>query len=344
MHSGAQTIGGVFGLGDPLSAEQIVPHFLGDRSILLANARSGLWLAIRQLAPAQVWLPSYLCTDILAATDHPATHVRFYPVDGALRIPWLEWTGEVQRGDLALLIDYFGFPCDMACAAALQKRGAWIIEDACQALLSAYRRDLADVVLFSPRKFLGVPDGGILDDRSGLMRAPIELSDPPAAWWLTSFAATLNRRVYDTCGGDRGWFDLFQRAEATIPRGAHAMSQLTRLLLENFDYEAVARRRVANYQRLLGRLEGLALFPELPADVVPLGFPIRVKNRDAVRTWLFTQMIFPPIHWRLEGHVPEKFTHSHQLAAEIMTLPCDQRYGEPDMDRMAEMVLQVAER
>jgi hypothetical protein len=36
--------------------------------------------------------------------------------------------------------------------------------------------------------------------------------------------------------------------------------------------------------------------------------------------------------------VPERFDASHRLAAEIMTLPCDQRCGPADMERMAALV------
>jgi dTDP-4-amino-4,6-dideoxygalactose transaminase len=77
------------------------------------------------------------------------------------------------------------------------------------------------------------------------------------------------------------------------------------------------------------------MFPELPEGVVPLGFPIRVRPRDSIRTALFQQEIYPPVHWPLEACVPASFEASHHLADEIMTLPCDQRYDADDMRRIA---------
>jgi hypothetical protein len=99
----------------------------------------------------------------------------------------------------------------------------------------------------------------------------------------------------------------------------------------------VAARRRANWEVLAVRLGDVAVFPRLPAEVVPLGFPVRAPRRDAIRQALFAQEIYPPVHWPLPG-VPERFADSHLLAAEIMTLPCDQRYGPAEMERMATLV------
>jgi hypothetical protein len=87
-------------------------------------------------------------------------------------------------------------------------------------------------------------------------------------------------------------------------------------------------------------LGDIALFPGLSPEVVPLGFPIRVRNRDQIRQALFEHDIYPPVHWPIQGIVPAEFRDSHRLSAEIMTLLCDQRYSRQDMDRMAQLVLQ----
>jgi dTDP-4-amino-4,6-dideoxygalactose transaminase len=340
-----RVIGGVFGLAAPLNPAGVAPVFLKGNSVLLANARSGLWLLIQHLAPLHIWLPSYGCDALLGAIDQRRSRVRFYAVDERLAIPSLAWTDDIQRGDLVVLIDYFGFPCCADCVVASKSRGAWVVEDACQALLSARVGDAADFVLFSPRKFLGVPDGGILRCAASIASDSIRLSDPPMAWWLEAFTATLLRREFDQCGGERRWFELFQRSEAAAPIGAYAMSQLAHALLSyGFDYPAITRARVENYQRLAASLSAFALFPELAPAIVPLGFPIRVRNRDEVRAALFAQDIYPPIHWQVRGWVPETFTASHALAEQIMTLPCDQRYTAADMDRIAEIVLRGARR
>jgi dTDP-4-amino-4,6-dideoxygalactose transaminase len=333
----ARIIGGMFGLEALPNGNGDPPPFLTGREIFLANARSGIALLLEQLAPPRVWMPSYLSAAMLIGVQR--TEVRFYPVDHDLSLSALDWLEQVKEGELVVLVDYFGFPCSAACARAAKQRGAWVLEDACQALLSADVGRFADFVLLSPQKFLGVPDAGILSSRCAAQLEEVELQAPPAKWWSKALDAARWRSDFDKHGGSRQWFELFQEAEATAPVGRYAMSALSKtLLMENVDYRALAERRVGNYRQLAAALGALALFPQLPAGVVPLGFPIRIHDRDRLRQALFARSIYPAVHWPLDTIVPEQFRDSHRLAAEIMTLPCDQRYGSGEMQRIVEAV------
>jgi hypothetical protein len=335
-------IGGMFGLQATSDSDASFPSFLQDQSLYLVNARSGIWLLADQLAPRQVWCPSYLCRTILDAVRRSIAGVRFYEVNYDLAIPSFDWLDQVQHGDLVILIDYFGFSIDSVCAVQAKERGAWILEDASQALLSGNVGRFSDFVVYSPRKFVGVPDGGILCVNRDIHFQGVNFEPPPAEWWLSALLASLLRREFDIHGGARPWFELFQKTEPNSPIGLFAMSELSRVLLQNsFDYSTIAQRRMDNYQALAARLNSLALFPHLPAEVVPLGFPIRTKERDKVRQALFAHDIYPPVHWAIQGVIPIEYDESQKLASEIMTLPCDQRYDSNDMDRMVQVVAEA---
>jgi hypothetical protein len=337
--TGPKMIGGFFGLEEILSSDNCYPPFLMGKNIFLVNARSGILLLIKLLSPPNVWLPSYLCASIVETVEKSETRVRFYGVTYSLEVPSRTWLDDVQQGDLVVLVDYFGFPCDYSCARQAKEQGAWVLEDACQALLSKEVGNYSDFVLFSPRKFLGVPDGGILTLRRESDFPHLDLQSPPAEWWLSALLATVLRREFDSYGGSRRWFELFQKVEAEAPIGKYTMSELSKMLLMNaFDYSAIARRRIDNYEILADKMSDLALFPDLSSNTVPLGFPIHVEGRDNLRRVLFDHKIYPPVHWPIQGIVPEEFEDSHKLASEIMTLPCDQRYDSSDMYRITELV------
>lgn len=330
-------MGGMFGLEQRLDLTPQLPPFLQGRVLLLANARSGLALVAQHLTPARVWLPSYVCASVLDALAgfRPA----FYPVDYGLRLGDPRWLDDLRTGDLVVLVDYFGFPSDRACAERARARGAWVLEDACQALLTEGLGQAADFVLLSPRKFLGVPDGGLVRVQGCGTLPDIERQPLPAAWWLKALQASILRWEFDRHGGERHWFELFQETEASAPIGPYAMSELSAALLrQSVDYQAISSQRRENYRFLLERLGDIALYGELPAQVVPLGFPVRVRGRDALQRCLFADEIYPAVHWPIQGVVPEEFRDSHRLAAEVITLPCDQRYGPEDMERMARSV------
>ena len=157
----------------------------------------------------------------------------------------------------------------------------------------------------------------------------------PALWWMETTRASILRAEFDRYGGERKWFEIFQKTEASAPLEPFQMSDLTLLILRHaVDWQKVSIRRRDNYKFLASELGQIALIPELIRDVVPLGFPVRLKERERIRQALFAEKIFPQFHWPIAGFVPSEFEASHRLASEIMTLPCDQRYNRSDMERV----------
>jgi hypothetical protein len=332
-------IGGGFGLEQGTAPSTPRLAFLAEPCLLLATARSAFTLLEDYLRPGQVWLPSYLCTVVLRAFPRERTSIRFYAVDERLRPANGHWLREIRPGDLAVFIDYFGFTLWNEYGADARRSGAWIVEDACQAMLNDRFGEHSHYVICSPRKFVGVPDGGILLARNGATLPQGELPPPAADWWLDALAAAQLRSEFDRHGGERAWFPLFQKTDDAASCQPMRMSELSGFLLRHrIDYDEIARRRRDNYRLLASALRHLAVFPDLPPGVAPLGFPVRIRDRDRAQHALFRAEIYPPVHWPLAGAVPSEFKASHQLSGEIMTLPCDQRYDHADMTRMVDCV------
>lgn len=340
VHSGQpHIIGGMFGLeirfrGDSASAGQ--PPILTGPHLRLATARSAFTLLARTLRPANVWLPSYLCGSVLDAFAGWKAHIHFYEVNEDLKISDGAWVNKVESGDLVVFIDYFGFNGWNRHGKQVKGRGAWVVEDACQAMLNHCFSEHADYVIASPRKFIGVPDGGILLAQNGAGLPPANLPPPPPEWWLDALKASQLRAEFDRHGGGRQWFELFRKTDPHGPVEPARMSELSSMILDHaVDYEGIATMRRRNFNRLASALPEFALFHELSDDVVPMGFPVRLHERDRVRQGLFDQEIYPPVHWPIQEIVPAVFQPSHRLAQEILTLPCDQRCTPGDMDRLA---------
>ena len=338
--AGNRVIGGMFGLPAPTTGTFTPPSFISEHSILLVNGRSGVFLLTELLSPQKVWLPSYLCHTILDGAKSAGGCVEFYAVNYDLHIDSFDWIKRISSGDLVVLIDYFGWPCEKECTSLIKERGAWILEDACQAMFSEGIGSYSDFTLVSPRKYLGIPDSSVLNSNSKRFELKdVALSDPPEEWWMKAFTAAMLKWEFDAYGGSNRWYELYQDMDATHPIGRYAMSQLSRVLLSKcFDYYDIIRRRVNNYRTLASRLAEIAIFAEISPGIVPLGFPVRLKNRDEVRQVLIEEHVYPPIHWSIRDIVPDVFTDSHRLSKEIMTLPCDQRYDVEDMERVAQLI------
>ena len=341
----SKIIGGVFALDwdlTVLTANTPCLSFMKNTKLLLANARSCFFSIIELLSPKFVWLPSYICAALLEPIHAAQIDYGFYEIDEKLKIKTLCWVEAIKPQDLVVIIDYFGFPVNHQVIEQAKSNGAWIVQDKSQALLTDVIHPQTDFVIYSPRKFIPIPDGGILVAKNELDFSTLNLSSAPGEWWLKSFYTLIYRRDFDFGASDsRTWFELFQASEINMPMGFYSMSSFSLSLLEHgFNYSTIKNRRRENYQYLAKDLKNIALYPSLPDAVVPLGFPIKLANRDQVRTRLFEAEIYPPIHWPLENVVPLDFKESHALSQQIMTLPVDQRYDQADMDRILKIVVE----
>jgi len=324
--------GGMFGLEESLHYHQCDPPFMREPCQLFLSARCAIQHLIQSLQPPQVWMPSYLCCSMLDAVDKNSTKLQFFPIGSDLAVASLDWLDLLVPGSLVVLIDYFGFPCDAQLVQEVQRRGAFVLEDASQALLSTHVGLYSDFVVYSPRKIVGVPDGGILQYKRGHLPKAVKLLPPPYEWWLKALEACIARREFDKFGGERQWYELFREIEATYPLGPFRMSELSEvLLLTAFDYPAIAQARRENFLILADKLGEYGIFKTLDDQTVPLGFPITLPNRDVVRQTLFEHGIYPPVHWMIGECIPDIFVDSHKLSRHITTIPCDQRLREQDM-------------
>lgn len=332
-------LGGVFGLASPdISSDSTSPPFANANAQYFLNLRCALKVLCDVLRPLSVWLPSYLCDSLLDPFLHNRVPTRFYAVDSNLKLETSAWIDELRENDLVIAIHYFGFANGEFPAPEIKKRGALVVEDASQALFVTQQFAESACILYSPRKFLGVPDSGVMVSNRSTGTEEVALEEPPIKWWKLAVATVQNRRDFDLSGGTNSWFSLFQRVESQFPLGSYAASGLSKMLVScGTNYGSIRARRRENYLRLLAQLGEYALFPELPPDIVPLGFPVRVdpRTRDLVLRRLYEKNIYPPVHWRIDGVVPHVFASSHALAQAIMTLLCDQRYTSEDMDRQA---------
>lgn len=333
-------IGGVFGL-EPVSIAKGDSIFTSSVKYFL-SFRCAIYKLCQQFKPGTAWVPSYLCGVVLDPFRQLKVPIRYYNAGPNFETGSADWTVDVVRGDLVLVVHYFGFPNTLFPASELKGRGAVIIEDASQGLFLKQCYPESSYIVYSPRKFLGVPDGGLMACASPSTLDLDDLEVPPLDWWRSALAMTQIRREFDLCGGENRWFSLYQHVEETFPLGSYRSSDLTRAIIEGgTDYQFIKRSRRENYLALLERLKNFALFPELDEDIVPLGFPVcvDVSQRDKILGDLYGRGIYPPVHWRIKGIVPDEYRDSHSLSDRMLTLICDQRYTPINMARQSEAFL-----
>lgn len=316
-----RAIGGVLPALEPRPVE----HGLWDRwtasfthVAAFSSARSALAALLRQRRPKRLWLPAYICQTVLdGAAGWP---VEWYAVDGALNVI----SPVFEPGDAILVVDYFGRAVSFEAP-----EGVLVIEDRAQALDPGVPT-FGDVVLYSPRKLLGVGDGGLLASNQPLPQP----DEPPAdGLWDANDA-----RAQDPDGLNPGaWRPAFIAREAGFEPDYRAMTARTETALRGLDPAAEIAARRANWSVLAEGLGDIALWPVNRAEFAPLAYPIVVEDAAALAAHLADQRIWAPRHWA-DLPSPASFSAAHDLSRRCLSLPLDGRYGPEDMARIVEAV------
>jgi dTDP-4-amino-4,6-dideoxygalactose transaminase len=340
-------------------------HF--DCCQTVTSGRTGIRLAAQTLKAASngiVLLPAYLCASMLQPFREEGIPTGFYRIraDLSIDLNHLADLVESARPCGVLFVNYFGFPVRQAEAETLRqiRSRCLVIEDCSHGSLVETENPIVggigDFVVTSFRKYLPVPDGGLVVNKTNMSLPAL----PPASGRFTRWRLLgkfLRYEVLHESGNQTEFEDaylaLFSSAEEELDKEVplKAMSQISEDLLSVTDLAAVIRQRRRNYSVLLRaftetpelRFVGTPMLAELPDGVSPLIFPIKVADgrRDALRHQLMSRRVFCPIHWNLPSQIEEdNFPESYQLSRHILGLPVDQRYDEDDMLCLIDRLLQ----
>jgi hypothetical protein len=178
-------VGGFFGLHEPESCAEeqsiLARWTTGRRFAAFVSARSALDSLIEMTVPKKIWLPAYICEGLIA--DSWRDRARFYPLVG-LEPHVVSLDHAAAACDMVLAIDFFGFPPQDEFFRFVRRRTDLLfVENRAQAL-DPGTEPWGDCTLYSPRKLVGVADGGILvAERPGrTVPQPSERPDSVALW------------------------------------------------------------------------------------------------------------------------------------------------------------------
>lgn len=319
-----RAIGGYFGL-EPTRGRGLPWR---AAAIAVQSGRMALRVALAAFPPATLWLPAWYCPPARGALAASGWRLRDYALADDLGP---DDAVQPAPGDRVLLVDWFGL-CAESVRRACRRFGAQqVLVDAAMALWSEPGVDAP--IACSPRKFVGVPDGGWL--RNAPASAGVALATPDAGASIARCAHLLQRAAGDVAAGRAP----FAAAEAAIAgeTAPTAMSALTAQLLAGVDFDAVAGARRRNYHRLA---EGLAaqghLPPALPDDAVPLCLPLPVRDAAFLRRQLAEQGVYCAHYWDDERPgIADPV--GRRMRERTVCLPCDQRLGDADIDAVLAM-------
>ena len=309
-------IGGYFELELPAPTAPLHP-----RSLRFQSARAAFMaLLSHKTTIKRVWMPRYICDCMLAPVNAARKEMHFYSFEDGFSIPE---NVELGSEDLLLYVNYFGVCSRQADSLLGRFDPTQIVLDCSQAMYATPRECLA--TLYSPRKFFGLPDGGLM-----LTALPITLpvvQDDSSGARLRHLISRLSTEP------EIGYAD-FQRAEQSLddlePR---RLSILSERLLASVDHDASRQVRNRNFEYLRAHLDGSNTLTFSGSVDGPLCYPY-LPRKTLRRSRLIQKRIFVPTYWPEVRSRVSKGSFELDLVDRCLPLPCDQRYSLTNLDRI----------
>jgi hypothetical protein len=311
-------LGGYFGLELPLA-----DRFLHSKALSFQSARAAFSALLKVQKPTLLWLPYSLCDSIMKVAQSYDIRLAFYRLDEYL-MP--EFFPVLRHDEWFFYVNYFGL-CDRNVHMVLhQLPPKQVIIDNAQALFTPPHQD-ALATLYSPRKFVGIPDGGYI--YSHLHIPPSGRMDHDS---ILRCRHLLTRISY---GAEAGYADFVTAEQTLEDHTPLQMSPLTKRMISNIDFSHIIEQRRQNFDFLKNAIPPLGdwYFDDHP-EAVPLCYPLPLAGDDNlhIRLLLREHRIYLPIYW---SH--SCYNDAQQLTA-FLPLPCDQRYTHIHLARMATLV------
>ena len=299
---------------------------LHEGAVALNCGRSCLAWLIRAKQIRRLCIPAFLCDSVENLCRQEGVAVRHYAVGMDL----LPEPLELEPDEWLYLVNYYGQLTDAAVHSYKERYQRVMVDNS-----QAYFQMPAEGVdtFYTCRKFFGVADGAFLYTDAALdEELPRDESFGRMQFLLGRFERSASE-FYSAYGANNRLF-----AGEPVKR----MSRLTENLLHGIDYAFVRQRRTENF-RILSDLFAQQNRLTVSCPEGAFAYPLLLENGPELRAVLAKQKIYIPTLWPNVLQTLVENRTEWDMAANILPLPCDQRYGKEDMEYIAGAVFRCME-
>lgn len=306
----------MIGIGGYFELEGLAPAKT-DTAFRFQSARAALSTLLTSNGFRYAAIPRFLCDTVRDELEGVGISVREYDLERDMSA---SRALEPEANEAVVLVNYFGLCRTQVDAALARLPRQQCVVDNSQAFFERPSDCLGTV--YSPRKFFGLPDGGLLHTDS-TVQLPERVD--------TDSASRCQHLLHRVDGAPEEGLSAYRRAEASLSGvPACRMSTLTARLLASIDAESARAQRVRNFEAVQELVRPLNQF-RLPEKIrAPLTYPLQHAENEALalRSALIEARIFTPTYWGecLSSGTSADKEQAACLAASIVHIPIDHRY------------------
>ena len=271
-------------------------------------------------------LPSWCCDTIIRPFLDAGMEVSFYTVLGA------EQHLESITTDAVLVMDFFGYTG----YSHIENYNGIVIRDVTHSLFSKSYND-AEYYFGSLRKWAGFYTGGYA---CGFKRSLPQLPENEEYVRLRREAMGAKKAYIKGTTDSKDYLKTFDQAENMLEHcGIELMDKRDYDYVRKLNAKFIRDSRRSNAQILLNAFNDIAVFKSFNEQDCPMFVPIMVPKglRNELKQYLIEHKIYCPVHWPIsEFHRLEP--EEHFIYDNELSLVCDQRYNDVDMEIMIQTI------
>lgn len=296
-------------------------------------------------------MPDYMCDTVKDAGVRSGIGIKTYKIDEDYNFSESEIEEKIDDETCFYVAHYFGKKikeelCDYIWT--MKESGIVVIEDVTLSLFSEDNErgvGFGNYVLGSIRKWLPVPDGGFLSSKSD--KLPKQLQSTCVSKYVDFYmlVQTMKKEYISGNCKDSMLKNIYMKYyglsidELFSDYDLYPMSEWTANYLQNYNIKEVIDKRIKNYDYLyakLSNIDGIQIKIQRTEGYLPFGMILLTEQRDELLQYLIKHNIYCNVHWRLQPSTENQTVE--YLAKHSITIPCDQRYGELEMDYIVEVL------
>lgn len=295
-------------------------------AIKLNTGRNCFEYILRTASIKKIYIPAYTCSVLLEPIKKLQIKYDIYHIDENLDPIF----NKVVLGNEALLYtNYFGIKDKTVKKLSRIYKNKLIVDNA-QSFFSKPQKILG--TFYSPRKFLGLPDGGYLyykQKMNGFLSTDLSFER----------MEHLLRRLDTT--PELGYKAFVKNDKSLSNQPIKKMSNITSAILQSIDYKEIKKRRMLNFIFLHNKLKNLnELKIDLNNNAAPMVYPFLYTKKE-LHEFLIGHKIYIAKYWEetVDNYTLSEF--ENKLVSYCVPLPIDHRYDINHMKMICKYLKEI---
>lgn len=295
----------------------------------------------------RILLPALCCESMVVPFQTNGYEISYYKLNPDLTANVEDVLSKLQSTNLFLYMNYFGIQSFYEKNLQLIKQSlnsVIIIEDRTHDILSLRQTGFVpDFTVCSIRKWLALPDGGLLYSKNNKLNVSVENN----VYFSNVRKKALENKSEYLQSGKSYLKELFrqQLADANIyldnDKAVVSISEESLNILRYINFKKISDIRRENVKVLHQALiNNTTVKPIIESSIEEpmLYYPVIFNDRDRMQKVLAEKGVFCPVIWPLPHGAKEICKVADYISTNMLALPCDHRYGSSDIEYIINMV------